>query len=897
MRESAASLTALAFAVLDRENVDWARARARADTGAASLVASLEVIDRIAQASRASRVARTGRTGVARRAGAVFSALLATLATGHVVAAAVGYAVGIAAPGPTTAGLAVTTMLMFAAAGAWLGLGGRADPRARNLGIFYLLIAAAFARRFLPGVSEEPLVTLLRAGCPDAFLAFFLWRFVGQFPRTVRFGPADRFCRHAERASLVAGLSLFVVTVLLGLHLTPWLRVLGRSHPAGLYWAVVLGLTMPALPVAWLRARSSLPEERRRLEIFTFGLVAGLAPMLADILVEVAFPDFRRQMVEHLRARALAFQICLLAVPSVTAYSVLVDQVLDVRMVVGRALRYLFARASLTVVAAVPFLVLGMIAYRHRDASLAQLASSGSGAAVAALAVAGLSLWVVRPAVLRAVDRRFLRDSADLSRDLPQFSADIRSAASRAELAAVVETHLGALLHVQRVIMLRRTSSSEAYIGVSGGASDLPARSALGELLAAAAGPLPVGSEQPGSCFALLPPHEQDWVSRVNAALLVPLVGSHNVPVGLLLAVARPHHAPYAREDLSFLATVAPAVALGLEVQDAREQDQVAPAAECPQCGRIGINVAERCACGSSRRQAPLPAVIAGKLRVDNRVGAGGMGVVYKGHDLSLNRTVALKTLTRVSPHAGASLGYEAQMMASVIHPHLATIYSLERWRGTPILVAEFLEGGTLSARLRKGPQSLVDVLQLGVALASALEHLHMNRVLHRDVKPSNIGFSGDGVPKLLDFGLASFLSGPPQGGSRPDQTGDAEPCATQSIAVGLGFVAGTPLYLSPEAASGYDTHADFDVWGLAIVLYEAIAGAHPFAAPTIPEVLAKVRSAVVPDLRRFRPDCPDPVACGFGLMLAPHRRDRPRTATALREMLQTLTRGNTPRT
>jgi hypothetical protein len=183
--ESAAPLTALAFAVLDGENVDWARARARAETAAVPLVASLEVVDRIAHASRAPRRVRAGSAGVTWRSGAVFSALVATLAAGHVVAAAVGYATGFAAPGPTTAGLAVTTMLMFAAAGAWLGLGGRADPRARNLGTFYLLIAAAFARRFLPGVGGGPLVTLLRAGCPDAFLAFFLWRFVGQFPRTV----------------------------------------------------------------------------------------------------------------------------------------------------------------------------------------------------------------------------------------------------------------------------------------------------------------------------------------------------------------------------------------------------------------------------------------------------------------------------------------------------------------------------------------------------------------------------------------------------------------------------------------------------------------------------------------------------------------------------------------
>jgi len=318
----------------------------------------------------------------------------------------------------------------------------------------------------------------------------------------------------------------------------------------------------------------------------------------------------------------------------------------------------------------------------------------------------------------------------------------------------------------------------------------------------------------------------------------------------------------------------------------------VPPAAECAACGAIGATVAERCSCGSPRKVATMPAVVAGKFRVERRVGAGGMGVVYRGHDLALDRVVALKTLPRLSSGASERLGREARVMASVVHPNLAMIYDLERWRNTPILVVEFLEGDTLAARLQGGPQPIRDTLPLGSVLASALDHLHRSGILHRDVKPSNIAFSARGIPKLLDFGLATLLSGPRDEGRPADAaTAPPTPYATQSVGRAGHVIAGTPLYLSPEAAQGDDPHPDFDLWGLAMVLYEALAGTHPFAARNVGEVLARVRDAHVPDVRRFRPDCPEPVARAFAVMLSRNRSERPRTAASLGKILEGCTR------
>ena len=135
------------------------------------------------------------------------------------------------------------------------------------------------------------------------------------------------------------------------------------------------------------------------------------------------------------------------------------------------------------------------------------------------------------------------------------------------------------------------------------------------------------------------------------------------------------------------------------------------------------------------------------------------MGVVYKGHDLTLDRVVALKTLPRLSAGEAAQLRREARAMASVEHPHLAHIYGAEAWRGAPVLVLEHLPGGTLADRVTAGAIPIAHVVTAGRAIAQALRHLHGLGMLHRDVKPSNIGYAAGDVPKLMDFGLAKLTA------------------------------------------------------------------------------------------------------------------------------------------
>ena len=253
------------------------------------------------------------------------------------------------------------------------------------------------------------------------------------------------------------------------------------------------------------------------------------------------------------------------------------------------------------------------------------------------------------------------------------------------------------------------------------------------------------------------------------------------------------------------------------------------------------------------------------------------MGIVYLATDLDLERRIALKTLPETSPEDSVRLRREARAMASVRHPNLALIFGVESWHGTPILLMEYLAGGTLAERISRGALPIGDALDLGAELSGVLARLHDSGLLHRDVKPSNVGFTDDGVPKLLDFGLAR-ISGESNAAQSPAGNAATHASGTQS-----GFL-GTPLYMSPEALLGGPSDQSFDLWSLAVVIYEAIAGRHPFEHSTGAATLQAIRGAVVPDLRRTRPDCSESVVTLFASALSSERARRPSNARQLGE-------------
>ena len=238
---------------------------------------------------------------------------------------------------------------------------------------------------------------------------------------------------------------------------------------------------------------------------------------------------------------------------------------------------------------------------------------------------------------------------------------------------------------------------------------------------------------------------------------------------------------------------------------------------------------------------------------IEARLGAGGMGEVYRAKDKRLHRTVALKVL---SPHLARTPGLqqrlerEAAAISSLNHPNICTLYDIGRQDDIDYLVMEFLEGETLAQRLKRGALPLPEVLESAIQITSALAAAHSKGIIHRDIKPANIFVVGRGQVKVLDFGLAKLKEPPP--GS------ECEMVTSEESLTAAGVVVGTVGYMSPEQAEGKKVDTRSDIFSTGSVLYEMVTGRRAFQGDsklsTRSAILKndpKPVSAVVPDIPR----------------------------------------------
>jgi eukaryotic-like serine/threonine-protein kinase len=574
--------------------------------------------------------------------------------------------------------------------------------------------------------------------------------------------------------------------------------------------------------------------ERRRLRVVLSG---SLVACLAGFWMFVHYwtsegADYSRRVMSG--PAMMAGTLLFLALPASFAYAILRHRLFDVTVIVRRGLQYALARRLLALL--VPGLVtLAVLDLYLVHDSLSATARSHAGVYALAAVVLGLT-YLRRDRWLEALDRRFFRERYDAQRLLGEITADVRrfasadpggagappaQAAEAAALMARVLAKIQQALHPETAAVLVRRSPGEAFEPLAPAGAVLP-RLAHDSKVASVARVLQKPVETPVSGLNAisreLPPAEREALRDARIEVLVPVVTAPDRLDMLLALGPKRSEEPYSAEDLELLATIADSLAFAL--------DRAGPLARA-----AALDYTTLC--------------LAGRYRLDRQLGEGGMGTVYAATDLALEREVAIKLVREdlVASAAARDRFYrETRIVAGFTHPHIVTVHDCGvAPDGRAFIVMERLRGATLAERLGRGgalpPARALAILR---DVCAAVDVAHARGFVHRDLKPANIFLARDDGgerAKVLDFGVAKLLA--------RDAQGSAETWA--------GALVGTPRYMAPEQLRGEPVSAAWDVWALAMVAFEMLAGQSAFegADPSRPGALAAAR----PEWRPFFDD------------------------------------------
>ena len=737
----------------------------------------------------------------------------------------------------------MTTKFVGHAAGAGLLLwAGRGDWRTWLLGVYSLLKATNAPLHMLPAFllelpPPEEYAAYLQQLPADSrlFLLFyvpaflfapaFLWAFARECPRVYRRTRLDDLARCMVPVSVLIGGGFWLACAVtlelarVGVAAAPVALVLDGTIAA--QDLLVLG----AVTLVALRAHTAPADEVRRVVVFSAGFLLFIGVSFVYDLAEAFAPG---DWVSNYRWSPTVLLMEALRFPGLILlwYAVLAARIPHLREAVRALYRRLLLRPGLVgALAAGPAGALAWMIGRSPERAVGAVIADPLAQALFAAAGILLLMIAARERILIRLDTWLLPESADQRQAL----ADAAGALAQAgRITAIGETVTGTV---------RRGCGSPASLLVADGAAThtggfsalegrialLGRQTAIVHLLETAGGPVRVEPNGRPSVFTLLPPDEAAWVTETGADVIVPVPGPGSDVLGVLVVSRRLDGRLVRSLDLPFLEALGAAAGLALARLQLRDapgagSGEAPPAEVCPVCRSVTeTGEPPGCACGSAYVATEVPKLLAGKFRLTRGLGAGGMGAVYLARDLRLERDVAIKILTARSLGRLMGLQPEAWAMATVTHPGVAQIHGVETWRDRPFLIVEFLPGGTLEDRLRGGPLAPAEAVSVVVRLADALAALHEKGFLHGDVKPSNIGFTAEGAPKLLDFGLAHAVDD------------DA-------------IVGGTLPYLSPEVLAGRPAEEADDVWSLSVVLYEMVSGRHPFAGGTLEQVQHRIR-------------------------------------------------------
>jgi hypothetical protein len=602
--------------------------------------------------------------------------------------------------------------------------------------------------------------------------------------------------------------------------------------------------------IAFRFRRVEEPDQRRRMSWIAYGSLAGLSPWLLYELVSLAASLARIESSPFLVGFNRFANLALAIVPVVTGFAIVRHRLFDIHVVVRRGVQYLLARNVLTALLALPVLGLALSIWQNRDRTLREIALHGGPYFYAS--IAGAALLVVRKRIRDALDRRFFREEYDRDAILVGLSRDISRLDSFSEISRHVSRELVAALHPRSVHVfqreLERTSQVLVFSSSSGDTTQAPRIADDAELLR-----VMESAERPRDYpFAEheLPPGEKRWLDDLGVALVVPMIGTEQRLVGLLLLGEKLSEEPYSATDRRVLQAIAGQMALCyenavLKGRVEREQrfkhevlsrfeDPDRLVKECPRCGRCYDGGVQRlCADDGAELAASLPIArtLVSRYRLDRLLGRGGMGAVYEATDLNLGRAVAVKVLLGhrfLNRAAVRRFEREARASAKLNHPNIISVHDFGALEGDgAFLVMELVHGVTLRRELKRlgrlDPRTAARYFR---QVVEGVKAAHGAGVVHRDLKPENILIQregGDRAIKILDFGLAKV--------SLLDLT-DPDSLTLP------GTVLGTLGYMSPEQVSGGEVDERADIFSMGVLVTEAVTGELPFRGASAREMM-----------------------------------------------------------